>query len=87
VSTSGDARWTGTDVSPDGTHVLTTGHFPFLMQPIEGRLTIRGSAGMVYRLDTDGSRQGTVGVTPTADGLLLPLDASNRAMHYEVVRR
>jgi len=87
VSTSGDARWTGTDVSPDGTQVLTTGHFPFLMQPIEGRLTIRGAAGTVYRLDTDGSRMGTVAVTTTPGGMLLPLDAASRAMHYEVVRR
>jgi hypothetical protein len=86
VSTSGDARWTGTEISPDGERVLTTGHFPFLMQPIEGRLVIKGAAGTVYRLDTDGSRLGTLAVTATADGISVPLAASNKAMHLEIVR-
>jgi hypothetical protein len=86
VSTSADSRWTGTTVSPDGEHVLTTGRFPFLMQPVEGRLTIAGAQATVYRLDTDGTRLGTVTVTRDAGGLVLPLSASHRAMHYEVVR-
>jgi hypothetical protein len=87
VSTSADARWTGTEVSPDGRRVLTTGRFPFLMQPVEGRIAIKGASGTVYRLDTDGSRLGTIDTRMTADGLALPLDATNRAMHYEIVRR
>ena len=86
VSTSGDARWTGTNVSADGEQVLTTGRFPFLMQPIEGRLRIKGPVAAVYRLDTDGTRLGPLTVTPAGDGVELPLAASNRAMHYEVVR-
>jgi hypothetical protein len=87
VSTSGDARWTGTNVSPDGQQVLTTGRFPFLMQPVEGRITIKGPAATVYRLDTDGTRLGGVGVAERDGGIELPLSASSKAMHYEVVRR
>jgi hypothetical protein len=87
VSTSADSRWTGTHVSPDGQRVLTTGRFPFLMQPVEGRVTIDGAPATVYRLDTDGTRLGTVRVTHGPRGVVLPLAASARAMHYEVVRR
>lgn len=87
VSTSGDARWTGTNVSPDGQQVLTTGRFPFLMQPVEGRIRIKGRVAIAYRLDTDGTRLGTVSVTERDGGIELPLSASNTAMHYELVRR
>jgi hypothetical protein len=36
VSTSGDARFSGVKMASDFTKVEETGHFPFLMQPIEG---------------------------------------------------
>jgi hypothetical protein len=49
-------------------------------------VTIKGPAATVYRLDTDGTRVGTVAVTHGAAGIELPLSASHRAMHYEIVR-
>jgi hypothetical protein len=86
VSTSADARWTGTSVSPDGQRVLTTGRFPFLAQPVEGRVTITGAAATVYRLDTNGARLGTIAADHGAAGLEIPLAAVHKALHYEVVR-
>lgn len=88
VSTSADARWTGADMSARGDEVLSTGHWPFLMQPVEGLVTLPGAGPLtVYRLDTDGARLGALAVTTTADGrVVLPLAAANGAMHYEIVR-
>jgi hypothetical protein len=86
VSTAADSRWTGTDVSADGQRVLTTGRFPFLAQPVEGRLTIAGPNATVYRLDTNGARLGTVEAGHDPGGLRIRLAAAHKALHYEVVR-
>jgi hypothetical protein len=56
------------------------------MQPVEGRVLIKGASGAVYRLDTDGTRLGTTAVTERDGGIELPLSASHKAMHYEIVR-
>jgi hypothetical protein len=87
VSTSADARWTGVEVSQDGDEILSTGHWPFLMQPVEGRITVKGEApAMVYRLAANGERLGELATEATTDGLVIPLSAESRCMHYEIVR-
>jgi len=87
VATAADARWTGVEVSANGDRILTTGHWPFLMQPVEGRLSLAVGEGLtVYRLATNGER---LGVLPAGSGpgrLVLPLEAKNGCMHYEIVR-
>ena len=87
VSTSADARWTGVEVSATGDEILSTGHWPFLMQPVEGRLFLGGNrSATVYRLATNGARLGELDVEVTPRGIVLPLTAANGCMHYEVVR-
>jgi hypothetical protein len=88
VSTSADARWTGVEVSGKGDQILSTGHWPFLMQPVEGRLVVkRAGPATVYRLATNGERLGTLQTEATEEALVLPLRGANRCMHYEIVRR
>lgn len=87
VSTSADARWTGVTVSQTGDEILSTGRWPFLMQPVEGQLTLPGGGKTtVYRLAADGARLGQLAADTTAEGLILPLRAADTCMHYEVVR-
>jgi hypothetical protein len=87
VSTSADARWTGVDVSEDGDAILSTGHWPFLMQPVEGRVTLKGGEPTaVYRLATNGERLGALETTREEPATVIPLTAANRCMHYEIVR-
>ena len=87
VSTSADARWTGVEVSENGDEILSTGHWPFLMQPVEGRIVLKGAgAATVHRLATNGERLGNLAVEVTPGGLVLPLSVANGCMHYEVVR-
>jgi hypothetical protein len=86
VSTSADARWTGVEVSETGDRILSTGRWPFLMQPVEGRLLLKvAGKRTVYRLATNGARLGTLAAEPASDGLVLALAAANGCMHYEVV--
>jgi hypothetical protein len=87
VSTSADARWTGVEVSETGDEILSTGRWPFLMQPVEGRLFLAGDGpATVYRLAGSGARLGELDVEVTPRGIVLPLTAANGCMHYEVVR-
>ena len=87
VSTSADARWTGVEVSESGDEILSTGRWPFLMQPVEGRVFLSGDRpATVYRLATNGARLGELAVETTPGGLVLPLTAANGCMHYEIVR-
>ena len=87
VSTSADARWTGVEVSENGDEVLSTGRWPFLMQPVEGRVMLKGTGpAVVHRLATNGERLGELEVEITSEGLVLPLSGDNRCMHYEIAR-
>ena len=97
VSTAADARWTGVTVSENGDKILSTGHWPFLMQPVEGRLVLKaagapdparasGSALTAYRLATNGARLGPLATRNGTDGIVLTLSAANGCLHYEIVR-
>ncbi|MBN1996221.1 hypothetical protein JW935_01630 [candidate division KSB1 bacterium] len=87
VSTSADARMTGVEMSPQADKVLSTGHFPFLQQPVEGTLMFRGGARpTVYKINSNGKRIGQVPVDNITDSWYFKLTAQNRCMHYEIVR-
>jgi hypothetical protein len=87
VATAGDARLTGVLVSENGDKLLTTGRWPFLMQPLEGRLSLAVAEGLtVYRLATNGQRLGVLAVDVAAKRLVLPLEAESGCLHYEIVR-
>ncbi len=87
VATAADARWTGVLVSANGDKILTTGHWPFLMQPVEGRLSLAvGEGHTVFRLATNGERLGVLPVDTAEGRLVLPLEAKGGCMHYEIVR-
>jgi hypothetical protein len=74
-------------VSETGDEILSTGRWPFLMQPVEGRIVLKGAgAATVHRLATNGERVGELATETAADGLVLPLYAENGCMHYEIVR-
>jgi hypothetical protein len=87
VSTSADARWTGVELSEAGDKILSTGRWPFLMQPVAGRIFLSGDRpATVYRLAASGARLGELTVERTPRGLTLPLTAASGCMHYEIVR-
>jgi len=87
VSTSADARFTDIGMAEDFSEVLKTGHFPFLMQPVEGKIRYKPSDSVtVYKLSEGGQRLSTLDVDLTGGGTILPLMSENRAMHYEIVR-
>ncbi len=87
ISTSADARMTGLQINDDFTLITKTGRFPFLMQPVEGTVTLKTTAPVkIYRLLPGGKRMGEVKTTQTADGVSFALTAKNKAMHYEIVR-
>ncbi|MDZ7370779.1 MAG: hypothetical protein ONB12_06395 [candidate division KSB1 bacterium] len=87
VSTSADARMSGLQIDEKFTLITKTGKFPFLMQPVEGKITLKTSAPIrVYRLSPGGKRAGEIKTLRTEEGVVIPLAASNKAMHYEIVR-
>ena len=87
VSTSADARMTGVEMSSDFTRVLKTGHFPFLMQPVEGEITLKGNkTPTVFALTPGGRRNGKIEIKKSDQGYSFVLSAANQAMHYEIVR-
>lgn len=87
VSTSADARWKGVTVSETGDKILSTGRWPFLMQPVEGRLVLRGVAkATVYGVAANGARLKSLATETNAEGLVVPLRAAHGCLHYEVVR-
>jgi hypothetical protein len=87
LSTSGDARFTGVKISDDFNKIEQTGRFPFLMQPIEGRVTLKTeSPVIVYKLSPGGSRTGRVRPEKTSGGYAFELKAQLQAMHYEIVK-
>jgi hypothetical protein len=87
ISTSADARMTGVEMSQDFTKVLTTGTFPFLMQPVEGEITLNfDKPPTVYALTPGGKRRAAIETIKTAKGYVCNLAAQHRAMHYEIVK-
>jgi hypothetical protein len=88
VSTSGDARFTDVRISGGFTEIERTGRFPFLMQPVEGRLTLKTQAPVrVYGLSPGGRRKAEVKTAFGPDGTTFRLEAGQKAMHYEIVRK
>jgi len=87
LSTSGDARFTGVKISDDFKRIEKTGRFPFLMQTLEGKVTIRTETPVkVYRLTPGGRRKGEVRISSCPGGYAFMLDAKSKAIHYEIVK-
>jgi hypothetical protein len=87
VSTSGDARFSDVVMSEDFKLVKETGHFPFVMQPVEGTVVVKGEREVeVYALGAAGARMGRVEAARSEEGFSFELDGANKAMHYEIVR-
>jgi hypothetical protein len=87
ISTSGDARFTGVKISDDFKRIEKTGRFPFLMQTLEGKVTLQTEIPFkVFKLSPGGSRKGEVPTARCRSGYAFLLDAKNKAMHYEIVK-
>lgn len=86
ISTSGDARFSGIQVADDFSIIEKTGTFPFLMQPIEGTVTLRTKSKIkVYALSPGGKRVANVETKVNNDGISFVFQSAARAMHYEIV--
>jgi hypothetical protein len=86
ISTSGDARFTDVAMSADFKKVEKTGHFPFMMQPVEGVITIKTESPVeIWKISSGGQRLGSAPMKKNAYGTCILLKAENQAMHYEVV--
>lgn len=87
ISTSGDARFSDIRMAQDFSIIEKTGHFPFVMQPIEGTVVLKSAAPVkVYALSPGGRRIGLLEIKAASEGYAFDLKASNKAMHYEIVK-
>ena len=87
VSTSGDARFTGVLMSDDFKQVEKTGHFPFLMEPVEGTLVIKTESPVeIWNISPGGQRLGAAPQEKRESGTCFFLRSENQAMHYEIVK-
>ena len=87
VTTSGDARLTGVLMSDDFKRVEKTGHFPFLMEPVEGTLIIKTESPVeIWNISSGGQRLGAAPRENTGSGTCVFLKPENQAMHYEIVK-
>lgn len=88
LSAVGDARNTDEIRSADGLKIVQGGHAPILVEPMEGKITIKTKDDLeVYRLDVTGERLGTAKTTKDADGnTVIHLSIDDCCMHYEIVR-
>jgi hypothetical protein len=87
ISTSADARMSGIEMSQDFTKVLTTGTFPFLMQPVEGEIALKIDTPItIYALSPGGKRIATIEAKRDANNYVFALSAVDKAMHYEIVK-
>lgn len=90
VSALGNAVNSGMTLAPGRNRLENAGVSPVLVEPIEGRLGLKGLTGgghaKAYALGPHGERDHTVELVETAGGLSFGLSADHRAMHYEIVR-
>jgi hypothetical protein len=94
VSALGNAVNTGMTLSPSRNRLENAGVSPVLVEPIVGRLALRGLLGTghakVYALGANGERDHTVETAETAGSgtwtVGFGLSAEHRCMYYEIVR-
>lgn len=86
VSTSAGARWTDTEFSSDGDRILETGRAPFMVQPVEGTISIKSKKPIiVYPINNEGKRLLQIPVQKVHGEYNFSIKGEYRAMHYEVV--
>jgi hypothetical protein len=90
VSALGNAVNTGMTLGASRNRLDNAGVSPVLVEPIVGRVTLRGLLGTghakVYALGPNGERDHAVEAAENAGGLSFGLSAEHRCMHYEIVR-
>jgi hypothetical protein len=90
VSALGNAVNSGMTLAPGRNRLVNAGTSPVLVEPIAGKLSLRGLTAdkqrKVHALGPNGERDHAVGAVETTDGLSFRLSAEHRAMHYEIVR-
>ncbi len=90
VSALGNAVNAGMTLAPGRNRLVSTGTSPVMVEPIVGRLSLRGLVGKepvkVFALGPNGERDHAVTVTESAAGPSFELSAQHRTMHYEIVR-
>jgi hypothetical protein len=90
VSALGNAVNSGMTLAPGRDRLVNAGTGPVLVEPIVGKLGLRGlSSGKrarVHALGPSGERAHAVSATETADALSFQLAAEHQTMHYEIVR-
>ena len=88
LTAAGDARNSGEVRSADGLAIVNGGHAPILIEPMEGKVTIKTKDDLeVYRLASSGERLGTAKTTKDADGnTVIHLSIDDCCLNYEIVR-
>lgn len=90
VSALGNAVNSGMTLAPARNRLENAGVSPVLVEPIVGRLGLRGltgtAAAKVHALGPNGERDHPVEVVNAAGGLSFGLSADHHTMHYEIVR-
>ena len=90
VTALGNAVNSGMTLGPGRNRLANAGSSPVLVEPIVGRLSLRGLTAKgsvkVHALGPNGERDHAVAAIETAGGLSFGLSAEHRAMHYEIVR-
>jgi hypothetical protein len=90
VSALGNAVNQGMTLGPSRNRLQNAGQSPVLVEPIIGRLTLRGLTAVgkakVHALGPSGERDHAVTAAEASGSLSIGLSAEHRAMHYEIVR-
>lgn len=91
VSALGNAVNTGMTLTPSRNALANPGTAPILVEPIVGKVTLRGLAAaggkaQAYALDPNGKRASEVPLSGDGASLGLELTAEHKTLHYELVR-
>lgn len=87
LTVTGDTRNTGMVLSEDEATIIEAGSAPVLVEPITGTVTVKTDKPInVYALSTSGQRKSTVLVSKSDEGYSFIMDASDKTMHYEIIK-
>jgi hypothetical protein len=82
---------TGQEMAPEGNRLKSPGTAPVLVEPLSGKIVLRGLTGdarktQVWALNPSGVRTAKVSTKSEGDMLSFEMKPSYKCMHYEIVR-
>ena len=87
LTLAGDTRNTDQVMSDDESTIISKGKGPVLVEPVTGTVTIKSSKAVVITaISSKGQPIKTIRPRPVKGGYSFKLEASTKAMHYQITR-